>query len=53
MSGGSGVERKSGLCVHRFLYHQVLSKSNSLTVPSAGLEKQKFLAAIGFSPLNC
>ena len=53
MSGGRGVGRKSGLSVHRFQYLQLLSKSSSLTVPSATFEKQKFFAAIGFSPLNC
>ena len=50
MSGGWGVGRKSGLSVHRFLYLQLLSKSNSLSVPSAALEVQKILAAIGFFP---
>ena len=53
VSGGRGVGRKSGLSVHRFQYLQLLSKSSSLTVPSATFEKQKFFAAIGFSPLNC
>ena len=40
------------LCVHRFLYLQLLSKSSSLTVPTAALEIQKILAAIGFFPIN-
>ena len=54
VSEGWGVGRKSGLHAHRYLYLQLLSKSSSLTVPSAALEKQKVLAAIGFpSPLIC
>ena len=43
-------EGKVVLGVHRFLYLQLLSKSSSLTVPSAALEIQKILAAIGFFP---
>ena len=38
VSGGWGVGRKSGLCVHIFLYLQLLSKSSSLTVHSAALK---------------
>ena len=41
MSGGWGVGRESGLCVHKFLHLQLLSKSSSLTVPSAALEIQQ------------
>ena len=52
MSEGWGVGRKSGLCVHSFLYLQLLSKSSSLTVPSAALEIQKIHAAIDFPPIN-
>ena len=50
VSGGWGVGRKSSLFVHIFLYLQLLSKSNSLTVPSAAFEIQKILAAIDFFP---
>ena len=44
VSGGWGVGRKSGFGVHGFLYLQLLSKSSSLTVPSATLEMKKILA---------
>ena len=38
--------------MHRFLYLQLLFKSSSSTLPSAALEKQKFLVTIGFFPIK-
>ena len=50
VSGGWGVGKKSGLCVQISVSSAALQKQ-FLTVPSAALEIQKILAAIGFSPL--